>query len=47
MDVTVTQSWTFTGSDKREMVFLRTISTEYQSHMYTIMTVTKTNVTIS
>ena len=44
MDVTVTWSRTFTDSHNREMVFL---CTEHQSHTYTTMTVTKTNVTIS
>ena len=40
----VTWSQRFTDSHKQELVFL---CTEYQSHTYTTMTVTKTNVTIS
>ena len=47
MDVTVTWSQTFTDSHKRELVFCVQNCTEYQSHTYTTMTVTKTNITIS
>ena len=44
----VTQSQTSIDSHKREMVFLCTeMYTKDQSHTYTTITVTKTNVTIS
>ena len=44
----MTQSQTFTDSHKREMVFSCVQNcTEDQSHTYTTMTVTKTNITIS
>ena len=43
----MTQSQTFKDSHKQEKVFLCTELREVQSHTYTTMTVTKTNVTIS
>ena len=43
----VTWSQTFTDSHKQEMVFCVQNCSEHQSHTYTTMTVTITNITIS